>query len=473
MWKAVRILSQRGVLSTARGRKSRLSIERKAAGAVPWPSTAAGDLCALLERRISKGLYKIGRELPKTALFVTEQRVSAFTVSEALHLLEHKNLAHKRGRRWFAGPSSGAINPRLARTDPDSLPPVALVITHSPEEFPKTFENNFTSPFLVSFRNEITGHRVQLQAAAATGQSFRLAFTPIGLDAIRKAIEYLGARYRGTLIMTIWPEDAGLAETIPALMRYDKPVFYFDSVNEGAELTRPGLGVGRKYFRGYFNERGAVDIAVTSLASAGHTGIGLLISHAELDWVQRRVRLIEESAARMSPPVEVFKAEAEKEFWTPYSDPDFDSFLRGISAPAAGRKTMRAQAGDDSEDRSTILANTPALAEMLRAHRPTALVALNDNLARQQYLWLRTLGFRIPRDISLISMDNLPHSVFFPYSTVDFGFSNLGYLAARLIIGDIPSSADPYGNIPGICTLIDRGSVGPPGSDERMQRLLM
>jgi DNA-binding LacI/PurR family transcriptional regulator len=75
---------------------------------------------------------------------------------------------------------------------------------------------------------------------------------------------------------------------------------------------------------------------------------------------------------------------------------------------------------------------------------------------------IKALGGEIPRDLSLLAFDNMPESALFPFSTIDWGFSRLGYLAAHIFVGDIPIHADRDGAIPGICTLIDRGSVAPP-----------
>jgi DNA-binding LacI/PurR family transcriptional regulator len=88
----------------------------------------------------------------------------------------------------------------------------------------------------------------------------------------------------------------------------------------------------------------------------------------------------------------------------------------------------------------------------------TALAGMNDRLAQEEYFWLKLAGIAVPGRISMVSFDNIPESIAFPISTIDFGFGRLGYLAAHAFIGDIPISADRNGSVPGICTLIDRGS---------------
>jgi DNA-binding LacI/PurR family transcriptional regulator len=120
----------------------------------------------------------------------------------------------------------------------------------------------------------------------------------------------------------------------------------------------------------------------------------------------------------------------------------------------------------------SLLDKTPSFVNLLRDHAPTALIALNDHMAREYYYWFTAVGLNIPKDFSIISFDNLFASMFFPITTIDFGFERLGYQAAHIIIGDIPIRANRYGNIPGPCTLIDRGSLGPPGDLGVIRRLL-
>jgi DNA-binding LacI/PurR family transcriptional regulator len=113
---------------------------------------------------------------------------------------------------------------------------------------------------------------------------------------------------------------------------------------------------------------------------------------------------------------------------------------------------------------------TPSLIKLLGKGRPTALIAFNDEFARDRYDWCKIAGIRIPRDLSIVSFDNMPANLY--VSTVDFGFSRLGYQTAHIFIGDIPISDDRHGAIPGICTLVDRGSIGTPGDPTDLERIL-
>jgi DNA-binding LacI/PurR family transcriptional regulator len=103
--------------------------------------------------------------------------------------------------------------------------------------------------------------------------------------------------------------------------------------------------------------------------------------------------------------------------------------------------------------------------ELLGPGQVTALVALNDLVARELYLWTTYAGIKVPGDLSMVAFDNSFACRHFPVSTIDFGFSRLGYLAAHLLIGDIPVRADRNGNIPARPMLISRGSIAGPKPD--------
>jgi DNA-binding LacI/PurR family transcriptional regulator len=90
-------------------------------------------------------------------------------------------------------------------------------------------------------------------------------------------------------------------------------------------------------------------------------------------------------------------------------------------------------------------------------------------LTIEYYFWFRAAGIAIPRDLSMISFDNMTQSIFLPVSTIDFGLARLGYLAAHLLIGDIAVRADRHGFVPGPCTLADRGSIGAPSRNRRAE----
>lgn len=82
-------------------------------------------------------------------------------------------------------------------------------------------------------------------------------------------------------------------------------------------------------------------------------------------------------------------------------------------------------------------------------------------LRRQIYNPLCKIGFRIPRDISLLSFDNQPPLQISPVSSVDFGMGYLGYSAFHYLFGVLPVKHERNGDIASTPHIVNRGSTGP------------
>lgn len=96
-------------------------------------------------------------------------------------------------------------------------------------------------------------------------------------------------------------------------------------------------------------------------------------------------------------------------------------------------------AGIDDGDPSTriaVPARETALALLARDKRPTAVFCFNDIVAMGIYKAAREMGLHIPRDLSLISVDNLPTLTHFevPLSTFALPGAEIGRQGANLLL---------------------------------------
>jgi len=91
-------------------------------------------------------------------------------------------------------------------------------------------------------------------------------------------------------------------------------------------------------------------------------------------------------------------------------------------------------------------ADGPARDLLGMSEPPTAVFAANDVSAIQTMKVARSLGMTVPKDLSVIGFDNIPESALTdpPLTTIDQSIQQMGYEAARLLIGliDQPQS-DP------------------------------
>jgi hypothetical protein len=286
-----------------------------------------------------------------------------------------------------------------------------------------------------------------------------------GLDQARGVLADLGERYRGAITI-----DTGIArDEFNDWVRIlscsgKKPVLLFDSSGSHSGLVRPNLSSVPSYYRLFLDEPAAIGLALKSLSQIGHRTIGVPIFEHDETWAAPRFNTIRNTATALFPEATVVQAVHQEAFWVresaePHNKLEFlaENFRRFIAESGQIRKVRPGLL----RKKNPFFAATPSMMHLLEAEC-TALIALNDWRAHQYLVWFRNAGLRIPEDMSIVSFDNLAESETVPISTVDFGFARLGYLAAHILIGDIPVKADKQGNIAGICTLMDRGSIGMP-----------
>ena len=83
---------------------------------------------------------------------------------------------------------------------------------------------------------------------------------------------------------------------------------------------------------------------------------------------------------------------------------------------------------------------------LMHTHRPTAIFAANDASAIETIAVARSLGLRVPDDLSVVGFDNVPESALCepPLTTVEQAIQQMGSEAVRLLLGLIEDpSAEP------------------------------
>ncbi len=96
---------------------------------------------------------------------------------------------------------------------------------------------------------------------------------------------------------------------------------------------------------------------------------------------------------------------------------------------------------------------------------PTAIFAASDEMAIGVLRAARELGLEVPRDVSVIGIDDHEMAEFFDLSTVAQPVHEQGRLAAGLVLADLDSEGADY-RPPQLVVpthLVARGSTGPPG----------
>jgi DNA-binding LacI/PurR family transcriptional regulator len=115
-----------------------------------------------------------------------------------------------------------------------------------------------------------------------------------------------------------------------------------------------------------------------------------------------------------------------------------------------------------SDNLIAIGVNGAEAAKSLLARRPdiTAILAIHDENAVSAMQGLREIGLDVPRDISLIGMDDSarPPEGYPPLTTVSFSHPKIGQLAAKLLIEQLDDGHVFYSKVFLRCHLIERES---------------
>jgi len=113
------------------------------------------------------------------------------------------------------------------------------------------------------------------------------------------------------------------------------------------------------------------------------------------------------------------------------------------------------------------------------AHRPTAILCANDDIAMEALAALRELGAAVPGDVALVGFDDLPYARFLdpPLTTARQDARGLGRTAARLLLrmGERPTASLPPELLPvDICirqSTIGRAAAQAPPVPDAAPRL--
>jgi len=449
VFRALHLLADRGRIRLRKG-KCAVIIDKN--GQEMPESTACDAIYASIKADISKGSYRSGYPLPKFGFFLAQYHIASGTLHAALRKLSLEKIIHKSGKRWVVGPGSPRTFLHRASAIP---PPAVMLLVRTKSDWRDFFNNTHTAAFAQSFNQEMVRFGIQMRIGLL--DHFPDPSNTPGEDEIRYGdlVRTLKDHYQGTMIIANDLSGRELDTAYEQLARFDKPVVFFDAANRGAILSHRRPMRRCKFVRLFFDEQQAVELALAYLTANNHARIAVPRRFPPVDWMERRCALLQAAAQRLSPGPELLFAQLTEPFWNlrdvPAGEDLFSAYEKNV------RKILRA--GNKRECRTLLIEKTPSMRGFLD-RRATALIGLNDRLAQEEYFWLRLAGIAVPDTLSMVSFDNIPESIAMPISTMDFGFGQLGYLAAHIFIGDIPSAVDRRGSIAGPCTLIDRGSAG-------------
>jgi len=350
-------------------------------------------------------------------------------------------------------------------------------------------------------------HDIRLEQANRSSVYSSLEFSKARV-AIGEKIRALDYCYRGTLIPGL--VEGSIAQTqqwIAFLLSFKKPVVFFDRHN----LQFNPYHHHKTFYHMHIDEAGAVDKALSFLAAKDHVVAAYLYNETE-PWQLQRGALIKSRAAHYGIDVSMHgwsfpEIEKDSAWWVN----SYKRLKKIQCKPLKRRIELMAQGCIEYRDRLRQLGfnadHMDYLASMLLAAKfspqtansamqplpsalketvdflrqaiiaapilenrsLTALIAPSDKAGRKYIQILKTCGYQIPRDLSVIGFDNWFRYSFYQLTTVDFGFSSLGYKAFHAIMGDTLAVACISRKMPGEPRIVDNGSVADCSRDFPLQ----
>lgn len=408
--RAAEQLRAEGELSYAQGRRIHICGKMPRSKSVSQESPREAFSRRLYDS-IADGSLQRGTRIPKLDAVCREHHVSKTTVHEVLREFESRNLVSKEGKGWFVGPR---LSPR-AHTG--GFSPTIILIEDNERGWVSSVQAERTVRFPLQFGGEAQRFGVRLLSVFTGTHRTPLGAGYVGIEGVRKCIGDLGNAYIGALIVSIPGTNSQIPHWVTSLVRYKKPVVWFDR-HDTPLNPKPSSPL---YTRCHFSEHAGIQACIDYLYSMGHRRVVYpYLATADSEWEGNRGRLLVEEGKRKGVTVIV-------------------------------QLLKRSSTGSDELD--------GLLGRNLDNSRATAIVAPRDYTAVRYLYRLRHYGLDVPREISLISFDNSAHAQPTGITSVDFGFNHLGYSAFHLILKDVPVARTRAQAVPGKASVVRRSTV--------------
>lgn len=148
-------------------------------------------------------------------------------------------------------------------------------------------------------------------------------------------------------------------------------------------------------------------------------------------------------------------------------EPGLNAFV--VGARRAAWAELLTEAGVDPDDGLFVsggmqleASRAAALRLLTGADRPTAVFAASDEAAYGVMLAARGLGLRVPEDLSVAGLDDLPFSAAFGLTTVRQSPAEQGARAAALLLAELGVRRGAVSTAPAPVELVVRTSTAPP-----------
>lgn len=494
---ALQILETQGLLILSKGRKAKRISDPEVIKNLPKEPSYV-RLFSIIEKEILQGNLKAGSFLPKHKYYVTQYNFSTRSVQKAYELILEKKIAYRKGRQIIIG-KEPEILVSYAQTRN-----AIVIVSQSTHEWSKICTDAYYDSFGQTIISECKRFNVDLNYIYVQPSKFPIFDAPSGVTQYKRIIKNLGPHYRGTLVTCSLSHFDDLSYWLSAAIETKRPIIFLNTLN----LQNDSLSNASNIYQLKMSEYELTYQAIQYLYNFGHRSIGFL-KNKQVPWVLERENSLRKVCEKFDG-IKFFSYQASPHEWKyPENENVFrtiDSIIslnlpivnKSIEFLLENKNELISKYQDyyDAKghkyDGIAAISSTPdSIQKIDKIYYPslsivhaaislypvfkediTAVIAPNDLSARgMHYSWIRNLGIKIPKDLSIISFDNFYRYYPFPLTTVDPGFNSLGYAAFHTIIGDIPIEKDRRNQIWAKPEVVNKGSVAMPRSTTLMNCL--
>ncbi|MBD3240330.1 MAG: GntR family transcriptional regulator [Chitinivibrionales bacterium] len=438
----------RGLVVRVQGRGTfRAPVQRgNAPEPAPPPASSRDRLTAQLTDAIARGEIKRGDPLPQTKYLKLQYGLSGKTILRAYSRLEQQGLAHRLGRRYYAGRLLPAVHP-LQRHD-------VYLVTPEASDFDRIFDGDLMAPAYVAFERTLrslglileyeTRHRLsELVHECAHGDRIAAGVVLWNFDG--ESYPHIEKLFGPLVTHCPAPRLSLLLDTV-TMGPITRAPRHVDIVSRGNIMTTQARAVAD-----FVLQRGRRPAALVYSADSIHERRGR--------WFLRFQKVAFELFQRTGEIVRSYIVD-------PHGSLSAEWIVETIAKPEQWFYEYLAEKLAQPRIRSTAfieesLAIVKDYREVASRSGPEPLLIFPlDDTAREASRCFSESRLEIPGDIWLLTLEGQPRNLPLGLSACAPDWETAGYLMAHAIVGDMPLKRTRRGFLRVPCPVVERLTTG-------------